>query len=369
MIDSVREVPRPPQPFRRRRWLLFLGACLLLLAAEMTMKRTLAAYVARPDFRFMSHSMAGWPELRADLAASAAPKIFFLGDSIVQGIAVGKGSETIPYGFHQTFNHGRTRPLRVVNAGLAGSSLETNYLFLEQLLELNPAAVFLVVNYRTLGRRGISPAYAEQLGVQPILNDSPGKLSPYSFAALARHHLSLLRNRTWLLGWWLGSSPQQAIQRFYTIAAMAGWREAALRELHLGEPRRWNDIPWNLLSREALLDSFAIPPLPPDDPRLLTIGDIGRLAAARGIKLFVAIPPLNLKMVESLAVLDLSTYRYNVQMIEQAARGSGAVFLDATTWLDDSFFSDSVHLTPAGNLAFGRLLAEQYLHLAGTAVE
>jgi len=370
MSNRKGENPTPPRRSRRRWWLVFLPAfSLLLVGAEIGLERTLAAYVARPDFRFLSHCLAGWPELRSHLTRSAEPKIFFLGDSIVQGISVGRGMETIPYGFHLAINEGRERPIRVVNAGLAGSSLAVNRLLLEQLLDTHPTAVFLVVNYRALNRGGISPAYATLSGGdgQPMVSlpDS----SPYSFAALLRRRVSLLRNHCWLFGWWFGAPPEQAIQRFFYIMSLEGWREAALRELHLGEPRRWHDTPWSAASRAALSDSFAIPPLQPDDPQLRDIIELGRLATAHGIDLTVVIPPLNTHMVESLALLDLPTYRHNVQMVELASRRARVGFLDASNWIDHSLFADSVHLTPAGNLTFGRQLAEYYLQQPETVVE
>jgi len=341
---------------------LFLAGYLML--AESWMSGWMTARVARSDFRFLVRSFAGLPELVAHASVARGPNVLFLGDSVLQGGAAGLGPVTIADGYAAARQERAGRVPRIVNAANAGASLDVNRRVVDRLLTPETETVFLVINYRAFKREGLPAVYAPWLGVEVADHGGTFGRVGGTLDRVLSDHSSLYRNREWLAGRVLGSPLDNALSRFYFVATLVGWRDAWLREFHIGPDRTWSDSAWNDFAQADLLRSFDIPELGPEDENLRLLSGLAA-AVTRQAEFIAVMPPINLEMVARYQLIDWRVFDHNLKLVRQLVEAAGGRFVDAKDWQPADVFSDSVHMIGAGNLSFGRQLADW--HAGGRA--
>jgi hypothetical protein len=334
---------------------IFLAA--MLATADAVLEAWLTARVARPDFRFPVRSMAGYPELLADAKADPRPKVLFVGDSILQGSALDGGGKTIVYGYYRHRVERETDPPRILNLSAAGSSVTTARLIVQDFGPTGATDVYFFLNYRAFNRSGVQNVYAPVLGV-PADAATVWDVVDHWVARRLRG-FGLYRNRDWLTAAWWGTPADRGMARVFFMAALVGWRDSFRREFVTEPASVWSDTDWNKPHLEKLLrGSFDVPRMTGEEPVLQEMRGLAGTARWAGASFTLVVPPFNFAMVGLDRLIDGEVFRHNVDLMGSIVTAEGGRFLDCSDWQPSTAFSDSVHLTGAGNLALGRQLAE-----------
>ena len=345
----------------RRAIFAVVSLVALLALAQAWLDHSLRERVGRQDFRFLVHSLAGYPELKANLVRDTRPKVLFVGDSALQGGATEGDRGTIPYGYHLALPAATRDQVRVVNAGLAGSSLDLNRRVVEDLSAAKLQTVFLLLNYVALQRPLWNKAYAGRLGLAIPENKTAAQRVEARLQGFLDQHVSLIRNRGWLVGSLWGTPPDRGVARFFYVASLVGWRDAAARDLGIGPPRRWSDTAWNEDALRRVRAAFNLPKMGPQREAVRTLDALGRTARAAGAEFIVINAPVNRAMLDRYALWDAAGYADNVRFVRRRIEASGGVFLDGRDWVGSEVFVDSHHLCAEGNRLFGEKLAAWHL--------
>ena len=341
---------------------VFLAA--MLAAADAALEAWLTHRVAQPDFRFPVRSMAGYPEVLADAKADPRPKVLFVGDSIVQGSALGGGKKTIVHGYYLRRAEREVDPPRIINLSVAGSSLTTARLIVQAFGPTGATDVYFFLNYRAFNRSGVQQVYA------PVL-DVPAAASTWwdatdEWVAQRLRGFGLYRNRDWLTAAWWGTPADRGMARVFFMAALVGWRDAYEREFVTEPESVWSDTDWNKPHLEKLLrDSFAVPRMTGGEPVFQEMRGLAGTARWAGASFTLVVPPFNDTMVKRGSLVDAEVFRHNIDLVGAIVTAEGGRVLDCSDWQPSTVFSDSVHLTGAGNLALGRQLADWEADEAG----
>jgi len=333
---------------------------LLFTATDHVIDDGVNRWVAGSNFRFLAGSLDGLDELCVDLAASKDPAILFFGDSTVHGEAVPRGDQAAPFYFKKELDDLTGQPHRCVNMGLIGSPAQIHELLLRRMADTHPDQVFFFVNYRALKRSGEFSIYNNWLAPEKMRGDSVLEKSGARLGDFATSHWSLYRNRHWVFGRYIGAPPWRAVRNYFYLAPLGGGRQTTAQIFSQKGETTWTQRPWNPEAINRLRQTFAVPLLRRDQSNIAAIERVCRYAEQSDQKLTIIFPPMNTEMIEVLVLVDNRIRDRNVALINAIAAESGIEILDASNWIPDRYFADSVHMISEGNRIFGERLAHWY---------
>lgn len=344
-------------------WRPARAAALTLLAfvvLDLLLAQRLERRFAAGDFRPPNDSDQLVPEYLTWLAGRPDRKLYFLGDSTMNGPRLPPAA-TIPGVVGRIV---APAGWRTANLGLIAAKLP-DFFYLTAKLPARAGEIAVYnVNYKNFSPFDLTvplrfhdlydPGLDRLAGPDAASILKMGAAGPSRLDAFARAHWLFYRDRDWLNEDLFGLHPRKLLKSYYQIVTRTGLGGMLDRLARRRRKTDWSGARWDAWAVDTLRRYYSVLPLDRENAVFRFLTPAAKLAHERGLTPVFFANPMNRELADRFGLVDWPLYAANLRRIRNAVEDGGGVFLDCTDLIPSSGFQDNDHLTADG----ARRLAE-----------
>lgn len=343
----------------RRPIRVALLVVLAFVATDFALRADLARHFASGAFRLPRDTNLFLREYITYLGEHSAPRIYVIGDSVIQGVRLAPG-ETVPARIGARL----PAPWSAANLGLTASKIP-DFFYMTGLLRAQPGDVAVYnINPKNFSAYDI----ARPLRFYDLYDASLDRVAGFDAAdalaippdrrrpraggdavsRTANDAWFFFRNRDWISAELLGTHPRKLIDSYHRVFVYSGVRGSIDRLLRRAGRTDWREKRWDPWAIDVLKKYYDVPPLDDANPVFRFIAPCARLARERGMTPVFFMTPMNRAFADEHALVDWARHADNIARIRAAIEANGGVFVDTTDTVAPGGFADNDHLNTAG---------------------